>query len=63
RILVKLGLTKEDINQKITGKKDGVSGDAGKTEKPKQRSALDQYTIDLTAKASRGELDPVVERS
>ena len=63
RILVKLGLTKEDINQKITGKKEGVTDDKGKTEKPKQRSALDQYTIDLTAKASRGELDPVVERS
>lgn len=63
RILVKLGLSKEDINQKITGKKEGVTDGNGKAEKPKQRSALDRYTIDLTAKASRGELDPVVERS
>ncbi|PJE61988.1 hypothetical protein COU87_01670 [Candidatus Roizmanbacteria bacterium CG10_big_fil_rev_8_21_14_0_10_39_12] len=63
RILVKLGLTKEDINQKITGKKEGVMEDAEKKDKPKERSALSKYTIDLTAKASRGELDPVVERS
>jgi len=63
RILVKLGLSKEDINKKITGKKEGVTGSNNKPEKHKQRSALNEYTIDLTAKASRGELDPVVERS
>ncbi|KKQ37981.1 MAG: Negative regulator of genetic competence clpC/mecB [Candidatus Roizmanbacteria bacterium GW2011_GWA2_37_7] len=63
RILVKLGLTKEDINKKITGKKEGLSDDKEKTIKPKERSALEQYTIDLTAKAARGELDPVVERA
>lgn len=65
RILVKLGITKEDINKRITGKKSGVIGsDVTKEEaKQKQRSALQMYCIDLTQKAADGELDPVVERS
>jgi len=63
RTLVKLGVTKEEINKQITGKKEGLSAENEKVEKEKKKSALDLYTIDLTAKASRGELDPVVERS
>lgn len=65
RILVKLGITKEDINKRITGKKTGVLGVEGEKEAPKQKakSALEKYTIDLTARAANGELDPVVERS
>lgn len=61
RILAKLGLKKEDLNKKITGKKEGLTEDekaAGRS-----KSVLDQYTIDLTAKAAQGQLDPVVERS
>ena len=70
RILVKLGLTKEDINKKITGKKEGILGNAtigngiqNQLNLKKQRSALEQYTKDLTARAFNKELDPVVERS
>lgn len=61
RVLAKLGLKKEDLNKKITGKKEGLSEEQKAAEKKKQ--ALEQYTIDLTAKASQGLLDPVVERS
>jgi len=60
-VLAKLGLKKEDLNKKITGKKEGITGDAKQTER--SRSVLEQYTIDLTAKAAQGQLDPVVERS
>lgn len=68
RVLVKLGVTKEDINKRITGKKAGVIGIgatvAGADKKQqKTKSALEQYAIDLTAKAAAGALDPVVERS
>ncbi len=65
RILVKLGVTKEDINKRITGKKGGVfSAEASKDDKKqKQKSALQMYCIDLTQKAADGELDPVVERA
>lgn len=62
RILEKLGLKKEDLNKKVTGKKEGLEGKEGKTPQ-KAKSALEMYTIDLTAKAANGELDPVVERS
>ncbi|MDA1316785.1 MAG: AAA family ATPase [bacterium] len=63
RILVKLGLTKEALNKKITGKAEGVTGTGAAQQEKQQKSALQQFTIDLTAKAARGELDPVVERS
>jgi ATP-dependent Clp protease ATP-binding subunit ClpC len=61
RTLVKLGLQKEDLNKKILGKKEGL--DENKKEAEKKQSVLDQFTIDLTAKAVQGQLDPVVERS
>ncbi|MDH7476705.1 MAG: ATP-dependent Clp protease ATP-binding subunit [Microgenomates group bacterium] len=60
RILSKLGLKKEDINKKILGKKEGL---ATEEEIKKKKSFLEEYTIDLTAKAAQGLLDPVVERS
>src|SRR3989344_9536525 len=64
RILVKLGLKKEDLNKKVTGKKEGVTDQTGQQKVPeKKKSALEQYSIDLTAKAAAGELDPVVEIS
>lgn len=59
--LVKFNLKSEVLNQKITGKKNLEKTDAEK-EKP-HSSALEQYTEDLTAKAARGDLDPVVGRS
>jgi len=61
RILAKLGLKKEDLNKKIIGKKEGLEGE-GK-EAQKKKSALEEFTIDLTAKAAQGLLDPIVERS
>ncbi|MBI5127422.1 AAA family ATPase [Candidatus Roizmanbacteria bacterium] len=61
RILAKLGVQKEDLNKKITGKKEGLSEEQKAAEKKKK--ALEQFTIDLTAKAAQGLLDPVVERS
>lgn len=60
RVLAKLGVKKEELNKKIVGKREGLEG-AQQTSK--KRSALQEYTIDLTAKAAQGELDPVVERS
>lgn len=61
RVLAKLGLKKEDLNKKITGKKEGLSEEEKQVQK--SRSVLEQYTIDLTGKAAQGQLDPVVERS
>ncbi len=61
RVLVKLGLNKEELNKKIVGKKEGLTEEEKKTANKKK--ALEQFTIDLTAKASQGLLDPVVERS
>lgn len=60
--LKKLGLNKEELNKKITGKKEGLSGETAAGNKP-QKSALQQFTIDLTAKAEQGKLDPCVGRS
>ncbi|MCA9371991.1 AAA family ATPase [Candidatus Woesebacteria bacterium] len=66
RVLTKLGLQKEDLNKRITGKKEGVTavkpGEAT-VKQQKEQSALAKYTIDLTKKAENHELDPVVERS
>jgi len=61
RVLVKLGLTKETLNKIVVGKKEGLTEEDKKAESKKK--ALEQFTIDLTAKASQGLLDPVVERS
>lgn len=61
RVLVKLGLTKEILNKLVVGKKEGLTEEDKKAESKKK--ALEQFTIDLTAKASQGLLDPVVERS
>jgi ATP-dependent Clp protease ATP-binding subunit ClpC len=59
RTLVKFNITSEMLNQKITGKKEKE----GEVEEQKKASTLEQYTIDLTAKAMQGELDPVVCRN
>ncbi|GAB4219194.1 MAG: ATP-dependent Clp protease ATP-binding subunit [Candidatus Microgenomates bacterium] len=62
RVLVKLGLQKDQLNKKITGKKEGLLTDE-EIKAQKKKKVLEEYTIDLTAKASQGLLDPVVERS
>jgi len=61
RVLAKLGLKKEELNKKIIGKKEGLEEEQGKEQN--RKSVLEQFTIDLTAKAGQGLLDPVVERS
>src|SRR3989344_3700376 len=61
RTLAKLGLKKEQINKKVTGKKEGL--ESKDQVGGKSQSTLQQYTIDLTEKAANGQLDPVVERS
>lgn len=58
RILSKYHLTTQVLNQKVTGKKE-----LEKEQGEKKGSSLDQYTEDLTAKAAKGGLDPVVGRS
>lgn len=58
QVLTKFHLTKEVLSQKITGKKD-----LEQKKEDKKTTSLEQFTDDLTAKAARGELDPVVGRS
>jgi ATP-dependent Clp protease ATP-binding subunit ClpC len=60
RVLEKLGLDKGELSKKILGKKAEEGTD---DKKQAQKSALEQFTIDLTAKAAEGKLDPVVGRS
>ena len=70
RVLANNGINKEELTKKILGdaaKKDDPNAKdpnapAGPGGEVKQ-SALAQFTIDVTAKAQRGELDPVVERA
>ena len=61
RILAKLGLKKEDLNKRIIGKKEGL--EEKEKQEEKNKNTLEKFTIDLTAKAAQGLLDPVVERS
>lgn len=61
RTLAKLGLKKEDLNKKILGKKEGLNED--QADAKQKKDILQKFTIDLTAKAMQGLLDPVVERS
>lgn len=59
QILAKLGLKQEDLNKKVTGKKEGAQA----AEDKKKKNVLTEFTIDLTEKAAKGLLDPVVERA
>jgi len=61
RILSKLGLKREELNKKIIGKKEGLNSE--EKQEGNKKNTLEQFTIDLTAKAAQGLLDPVVERS
>ncbi len=56
--LKKFNVKNEELNQKITGKKEAL-----KEEEKKKESALEQFAEDLTVKAKQGLLDPVVGRS
>ncbi len=61
RVLAKLGLKKEELNKQIVGRKEGLSEEQKTAQKKK--NVLQDFTIDLTARATQGLLDPVVERS
>ncbi len=73
RILTKLGLNAGDLSKKVypdtpPGGVANALGKSGAGTNPNDpqatsKSALAEYTIDLTAKALKGEFDPVVERS
>lgn len=70
RVLTKLGLTIEDLSKKVYPDNPTVAGNSstsgtnqGEAPGSQKKSALAEYTIDLTAKAQNGEFDPVVERS
>lgn len=62
-LLAKLGVKKEDLNKKITGKKEGLTEDGKPADGQSTESVLSQFTKDLTHEAETGQLDPVVERS
>ena len=65
RVLAGVGLKREMIIKKMSGDRKILEGE-GKEEKKKKQTPeaiLNQFTIDLTDKAAKGELDPVVERS
>ncbi|MEN9327448.1 MAG: negative regulator of tic competence ClpC/MecB [Candidatus Parcubacteria bacterium] len=63
QILVKLGLKKEDLNKRILGKKEGLDKVQPAGAAQAKKTLMEQFTVDLTAKAAEGKLDPVVERS
>ena len=54
------GLTEESLKKAI----DDVRGGEGvqSADAEEQRQALEKYTVDLTARAEAGELDPVIGR-
>ncbi len=58
QILNKLGLQQDALRKKVTGKKE-----ASQKEEEEKKTALEQFTVDLTAKATEGKIDPVLERS
>ncbi len=60
KLLKEAGAQKAAVEKAITEVRGGESvNDAGAEE---QRQALDKYTIDMTALAARGKLDPVIGR-
>ncbi|MDF9393223.1 MULTISPECIES: ATP-dependent chaperone ClpB [Methylococcus] len=59
-LLRKAGLTKEALEHAIQAMRGGQAADDPNVEE--QRQALQKYTIDLTERAERGKLDPVIGR-
>jgi ATP-dependent Clp protease ATP-binding subunit ClpB len=60
RILKKTGLDKNRLEQAIQSMRQGKGVHDANAEE--QRQALEKYTIDLTARALKGKLDPVIGR-
>jgi ATP-dependent Clp protease ATP-binding subunit ClpB len=59
-ILVELGVTKANVEAGIQSERNGQKVDDANAEEG--RRALEKYTIDLTARAEQGLLDPVIGR-
>ncbi|MDR3492782.1 MAG: ATP-dependent chaperone ClpB [Gammaproteobacteria bacterium] len=59
-LLRKCGLTKQALEKAIDQERGGSKVDDPNAED--QRRALEKYTIDLTARAEKGKLDPVIGR-
>jgi ATP-dependent Clp protease ATP-binding subunit ClpB len=59
-VLRKAGATKANIEKAIDTERGGKKVDDPNAEE--QRRALEKYTIDLTARAEKGKLDPVIGR-
>ncbi len=60
RILKQQGLNPNDLSRAIDNMRQGEKVSDAQSEE--QRRALDRYTIDLTARAEAGKLDPVIGR-
>jgi ATP-dependent Clp protease ATP-binding subunit ClpB len=60
KILKDAGLTKAAVEKAIADVRGGESVNDANAEE--QRGALDKYTVDLTARAESGKLDPVIGR-
>jgi ATP-dependent Clp protease ATP-binding subunit ClpB len=60
KMLHNVGLDEESLAKVITSMRDGKSVDDPEAEGARQ--ALDKYTIDLTERAEKGALDPVIGR-
>jgi ATP-dependent Clp protease ATP-binding subunit ClpB len=59
-LLKKAGATRQNLETAITAERGGKKVDDPNAEE--QRRALEKYTIDLTARAEKGKLDPVIGR-
>ena len=59
-LLIEAGVTEATLNQAITDIRGGEGVHSAEAEESRQ--ALKKYTIDLTARAEMGELDPVIGR-
>ncbi|MBQ77906.1 MAG: ATP-dependent chaperone ClpB [Cellvibrionales bacterium] len=59
-VFLNAGFNAGQVAEAITGLRAGESVDANDTEN--HRQALEKYTLDLTARAEQGQLDPVIGR-
>ena len=60
KLLKDAGLTKAAVERAIADVRGGENVNDANAEE--QRGALDKYTVDLTARAESGKLDPVIGR-
>ncbi|MEO6697791.1 MAG: ATP-dependent chaperone ClpB [Paraperlucidibaca sp.] len=60
KLLTQSGLTRESLSQVIDSLRGGENVNSAGAEE--QRQVLEKYTIDLTARAAAGKLDPVIGR-